>query len=610
MSQALQYALLSTIVVSLISLIGVISLSVNKRFLERILFLLISLSAGALLGDVFFHLLPELVHDQGGLTVTSSSMVLIGIVSFFILEKFLIWHHHHSVETPEDHEHHHHEHTRSIGKMNLVGDAFHNLLDGMIIAAGYLISPVVGVGTTIAVVLHEIPQEMGDFGVLIHSGYSVKKALFFNFLTALFAVLGAVVTVSIGAQSEVFLEYLIPLTAGAFIYIAGSDLIPELKKSQQGMRSFNQLMALIVGILMMYGLLFTGGHELQHADEGHDEIPQAHDTEASRYEVVAELDYPPVNVAVSADGRIFMSFQEGPVQVGELLESGELVAVSEGLELSTVFGLQIDADGVLWVLDAGSQDEAAQLISWDFLAEEMVERIPLLTELDKPLFFQDFALDQTHQMAYIADMGYALEGSQPALWKVDLQSGEMTVLMQNHETFIAEEDPLVINGKPFVATTALGEIDPDFGLNPITIDANDEWLSFGAMKGTKLYRIATDDLLNDDLREEDLVGRIEFVGEKPYSDGISVDDAGRIYVTDLEASGIGVVEPDGKYRLLFSDTELIKWPDGLSCGPDGWMYVTVNQNHLNAVYNGGIQEAVAPYHLLRFKALDHCRVGR
>jgi len=256
MSEAVWYSLLSTLLVSLISFAGILTISIKRDFLEKILFILISLSAGALLGDVFFHLLPELVEESGVFSIQTSSMILVGIVGFFILETFVIWHHHHGVESPEDHKKDQHTHVRSIGTMNIIGDGFHNLLDGMIIAASYLISPVVGVSTTIAVLLHEIPQEIGDFGVLIHSGFSVKKALFYNFLTAVFAILGAVITLSIGTRSEGFLEYLVPLTAGGFIYIAGSDLIPELKKERKAKRSFFQLLALIVGILMMYGLLF------------------------------------------------------------------------------------------------------------------------------------------------------------------------------------------------------------------------------------------------------------------------------------------------------------------------------------------------------------------
>ncbi|MDP3975289.1 MAG: ZIP family metal transporter [bacterium] len=275
MSDPLLYTLISTLVVSAMSVVGIATLMINRKLLEKMLLLFISLSAGALLGDVFFHLLPELIHDQGSLSLAASALILAGIIGFFILEQFLIWHHHHQVETPEDHSQHHHKHSLSIGTMNLVGDAFHNLLDGMIIATGYLISPVVGVSTTLAVLLHEIPQEIGDFGVLIHSGYSVKKALFFNFITAVFAVLGALITFAIGSFTDDLMSILIPLTAGGFIYIACSDLIPELKKEHKTGRAFQQLMALLAGIMIMFGILFADTHEEQG---------EAYEPEASHYD--------------------------------------------------------------------------------------------------------------------------------------------------------------------------------------------------------------------------------------------------------------------------------------------------------------------------------------
>jgi zinc and cadmium transporter len=187
MDPVLGYSLLATVVVSLMSLVGILTLSVNRDFLNKILLVLISLSAGTLMGDVFFHLLPEAVADSG-FTTELSAWILGGFIIFFILEKFVMWHHHHSIESPDEHEKGDHTHHRSIGIMNLMGDAIHNFLDGMIIVAAFMINPLVGMSTTLAIVLHEIPQEFGDFGVLIHSGYSVRKALLFNFLSAGFLV--------------------------------------------------------------------------------------------------------------------------------------------------------------------------------------------------------------------------------------------------------------------------------------------------------------------------------------------------------------------------------------------------------------------------------------
>lgn len=278
MDTTLFYILASTVVVSVISLVGVITLSMKKEVLMKSIFLLISLSAGALLGDVFFHLLPELTHDAGGFTVSHGAYILLGIMLFFILEKFIIWHHCHGVETLEDHESGDHAHSHSLGIMNLVGDGLHNLIDGMIIGASYLISIPVGIATTVAVIIHEIPQEIGDFGVLIHSGYSVKKALFLNLLISVFALLGALISYYIGADSEHYLEAIIPIVAGGFLYIAGSDLIPELKKKTSFQQSTIQVLVLVLGMVMMYGMVFLepeglhgeNDHSNVHHEETHD----------------------------------------------------------------------------------------------------------------------------------------------------------------------------------------------------------------------------------------------------------------------------------------------------------------------------------------------------
>jgi zinc and cadmium transporter len=256
MDSAVFYSFLSAFLVSLISFVGVVTLSFRRVLLDRFLFLLISLSAGALLGDAFIHLLPEVVEVSGGFTLKISFLVLLGIVGFLFLEKFVLWHHHHTIETPEDHAKQEHHHSHALGTMNMIGGALHDFLDGMIIAASFLVSPVVGIGTTIAVILHEIPQEIGDFGVFIHSGFSVKKALLINFLSGLLGLAGVLFVLVLHQSSELVTGYLIPFTAGAFIYIAGSDLIPEIKKQTMTLHSVLQLFVLVLGILSMFLLTF------------------------------------------------------------------------------------------------------------------------------------------------------------------------------------------------------------------------------------------------------------------------------------------------------------------------------------------------------------------
>jgi len=239
---------LSVLIVSLISFVGVFTLAVNAERLRRILIYLISFSAGALLGDVFIHLLPELVKS-GTFTLTTSLVILGGILLFFVLEKVIHWQHCHMPLTKH--------HVHSFAYMNVIGDALHNFIDGMIIAGSYLVSVPAGIATTIAVVLHEIPQEIGDFGVLLHGGLSKRKALLYNFLSALAAVIGAGVALWLGGRFEQIESVLIPLAIGGFIYIAGSDLIPELHKETGAGKSLLQTLVFLLGILVMIGLLLV-----------------------------------------------------------------------------------------------------------------------------------------------------------------------------------------------------------------------------------------------------------------------------------------------------------------------------------------------------------------
>lgn len=207
---------------------------------------MISFSAGALFGDVFLHLLPEVITAYGfGINISLS--ILGGIILFFLIEKVIHWRHCHMPIT-ENHVH-------PFALMNLVGDTTHNFIDGLIIGASYLISIPVGIATTIAVILHEIPQEIADFGVLIHGGFSRKKALLINFVTALTSVLGVIIALILNNYIENITLFLIPFTAGGFIYIAGADLIPELHKEVNPSASLLQILTFCLGIGIMVLLL-------------------------------------------------------------------------------------------------------------------------------------------------------------------------------------------------------------------------------------------------------------------------------------------------------------------------------------------------------------------
>jgi zinc and cadmium transporter len=241
------YALGSVTVVSLISLIGIFTMALNPTHLRKIVLYMVSFAVGSLFGDALIHLIPESFENSGN-GLHTSLLVIAGILLFFSLEKFLRWRHCH-IPTSENHIH-------PVATLNWVGDAVHNLLDGVIIGASFLVNVEIGLATTLAVILHEIPQEIGDFGILVHNGLSVGKALFLNFLSALLAVAGVVISLTLGSQMAGYTALLVPITAGGFLYVAGSDLIPELHDIDHekiGV-SFGQLSMIILGVAVMAAL--------------------------------------------------------------------------------------------------------------------------------------------------------------------------------------------------------------------------------------------------------------------------------------------------------------------------------------------------------------------
>ncbi len=239
------YAFASVIIVSLISLIGVFTLSIKDEVLKKYINFFISLAIGALLGDAFIHIIPEAFKSNLG-DNTVGILIVGGILLFFVIEKFIHWHHH--GEDKEESEIH------PVGKLVLFTDGFHNMIDGAIIGASFLVSIPVGIATTLAVILHEIPQEIGDFAVLIHSGYTKRKALWYNFLSALTAVLGLIIVFLSGNLITDAAVWIIPIAAGGFIYIAVADLIPELHKTKKIKHSLIQLGIIIIGVLAMVTL--------------------------------------------------------------------------------------------------------------------------------------------------------------------------------------------------------------------------------------------------------------------------------------------------------------------------------------------------------------------
>lgn len=243
--EAFWSSIIAISIVSLIALVGIITLILQKRVLDRIIPYLISFSAGALLGDTFLHIMPELA-EEGHFTPTLGAIFLISIVLFFALEKRLHWHQSHTT---------HDEKVHSMVHMTMIGDTLHNFIDGIIIAASFLISWELGVAATIAIILHEIPQEIGNYGVLVHGGWSRTKALMMNFLSALASFAGAAVVFAMQSSLDPYIPWLVAVAGANFLYLALSDILPELQKEHRFTTSSIHIIAITAGMASMSLLL-------------------------------------------------------------------------------------------------------------------------------------------------------------------------------------------------------------------------------------------------------------------------------------------------------------------------------------------------------------------
>jgi zinc and cadmium transporter len=235
------YALIASGIVSCISLVGALALVINDKFLKKVIIFLVAFAAGVLIGGAFLDIIPEAMEYVKDPTQVFLYVVL-GYLFFFILEKYLHWRHCHDSECT----------VHAFTYLNIVGDGVHNFCDGLIIGATFLVDVKVGIVATSAIVLHEIPHELGNFMILVYGGFSKIKALLFNFLSALFAVAGTIIGYYFAAKIPGFSKALLPLAAGGFIYIASCDLIPELHKETGGKRSAIIMATFTAGIFLMY----------------------------------------------------------------------------------------------------------------------------------------------------------------------------------------------------------------------------------------------------------------------------------------------------------------------------------------------------------------------
>lgn len=238
----------ATFLITLCVWIATFFVFVKRAWLNKIVVFLVSLSAGSLLGGAFLHLLPESAESLEPEALFG--IFLVSFVCFLVIEKIIHWRHCHSTDCE----------VHPFGYMNLVGDSIHNFIDGLVIAGAFMVDIKVGIATTIAVALHEIPQEIGDYGVLIYSGMKHVKALIYNYLVSSTVVLGGIVGYFAFQNTQAILPYLLPIAAGGFVYIAASDLVPEIKKETSTKKSIISVSIFVAGILLMYVMKLFGGH--------------------------------------------------------------------------------------------------------------------------------------------------------------------------------------------------------------------------------------------------------------------------------------------------------------------------------------------------------------
>lgn len=313
-------------------------------------------------------------------------------------------------------------------------------------------------------------------------------------------------------------------------------------------------------------------------------------------EIVASFDARPGNPAITPDGRVLVSIHPLDNPSTRIVEIGRggtakpypsaAFSVGEDSTVKAVIAIRVADDGTAWILDLG----ARKLQAWNTRTETLVRTIDIPADVLVPKsFLQDFALDQKRNRAIIADMSQVdlKSAPTPAFVVVDLATGAAKRVAEGHAALMPE-------------------VEGGLALNPITIDPAYDWVYFGALNGRTVYRVPAPAF---DGGTAEVEAAIETYGPKPFSDGITVDGAGNVYVTDVEQSAIGVTTPED-YRVIATLPAGQSWPDGFSFGPDGFVYATVNQLDRAAALNDGQDSGTPPFHLVRVKALAEGRTGR
>lgn len=344
--------------------------------------------------------------------------------------------------------------------------------------------------------------------------------------------------------------------------------------------------------------------------------------DAGLWTVYAEVEMGPGNVTVTPRGEVIVSthqFYEHDARVVRVGSDGTMtpwpnaeIAIFDPdnpASLDSVLGIQTDTEGVVWMLDNGMREQSEpKLVGWNTRAGRLEKIIPLPPPASvQGSFLNDLAVDRTNGFIYIADPTIV---DSPALIVVNIETGEARRVLEGRESVTAEEIDLHIEGRPLMARQLDGSYaPPHVGVNPIALDAQDHWLYFGPMHAHTMYRVRTADLRNPEKTSERLARRVEEYSWKPVCDGISIDEQGNIYVTDLARNTIGVIRPDRTYGAL-ARSRRFAWPDAFSFGPDGQLYVVINQLHRSAALNAGEDVTEPPFLVVRMTPVAPGVVGR
>lgn len=342
-------------------------------------------------------------------------------------------------------------------------------------------------------------------------------------------------------------------------------------------------------------------------------------TAATELEVFLEFpkETPPGNLAIGPDGRMFMSvhgFYGPELRVVEVMADGTTkpypteewarAPSGEGDGLNGVLGLRADREGILWMLDGQTESHAGRVVGWNTRTEELHAIHYVGSPVARPFsFLNDLAVDRENEAIYISDTANHVDS---AIIVIDLETGRSRRVLEGSQFTRAEDTPMVIDGREIL----LGGDPAKIGVNPITVDPTNTWVYFAPMTGSAMYRVQTIDLLDESLDEAVLEARVERYGDKPISDGSTVDADGNVYITAMTDNAIGVTKPDGTYEVLFQSDEDLPWPDGFSLGVDGYVYATVNELHRSPVLNGGEDASIGTYQIVRFPALGTAISGR